>query len=50
MEASRAWMLGGVEEEMRRRADESGECCNLEYQRCMGRGSPGQTDVSDQWN
>jgi hypothetical protein len=50
MGARRAWRWRSVEEEMRRRADESGECWDFGYQRCMGCGSPGRADVCAQWN
>jgi hypothetical protein len=40
----------GEDEENGRWADGSGECWDFEYQRCMGCGSFGQTDVYDQWN
>jgi hypothetical protein len=36
--------------ELRTRADQGGECCVFEYQRCMGYDSFGQTDVCGQWN
>jgi hypothetical protein len=45
-----AWRRKGVDEGMRRRADESGECWDFEYQRCMGYGSFGRTAVGGQWN
>jgi hypothetical protein len=50
MGARRAWSWRSVEGEMRRRADESRECWDFESQRCMRRGSFGQTDAYDQWN
>jgi hypothetical protein len=49
MGARRAWRWRSVEEEMGRRADESRECWDFDYQRCMGRGSFGRTDVCGQW-
>jgi hypothetical protein len=50
MGARRAWRWESVEGETRRGADESRVCWDFEYQRCMGRGSFGQTDVYDKWN
>jgi hypothetical protein len=39
-----------VEGEMRRRSDVCGVCWNVEYQRCMGSGSFGQTAVRATWD
>jgi hypothetical protein len=38
----------GVEEVMSRLADETGECWDVEYQRCLGCGSLGPTNVCGQ--
>jgi hypothetical protein len=50
MGGRRAWRWRSVEEEMRKGADESGECWDFGYGRCMCRGSFGQTGVSGRWN
>jgi hypothetical protein len=50
MGARRAWRRGSVEEEMRRRTEESRECWDFEYQRCMGCGPSGRADVCGECN
>jgi hypothetical protein len=46
------WRMGatGAWRGRRRRADESGECWDSGYQRCMGCDSFGRTDVCGQWS
>jgi hypothetical protein len=49
-ESEEAVRWRSADEENGRWADESGECWDLEYWRCMGCGSFGQVDAYDQWN